>query len=67
MIIHGAGGAVGSTAVQLARRAGAEVIGTGRSHSRSLVLELGAPILTSGTNCTRGIPPVGGEERGWKR
>ena len=42
VIIHGAGGAVGSTAVQLAHRAGAEVIGTGRSHSRSLVLELGA-------------------------
>src|SRR5215469_1193733 len=42
VIIHGAGGAVGSTAVQLARWAGAEVIGTGRSHSRSLVRELGA-------------------------
>ncbi len=42
LVIHGAGGAVGSTAVQLARWAGAEVIGTGRSHSRSLVLELGA-------------------------
>ena len=42
MIIHGAGGAVGSTAVQLARWAGAEVIGTGRSHSRSLATELGA-------------------------
>ena len=42
VIIHGAGGAVGSMAVQLARWAGAEVIGTGRSHSRSLVLELGA-------------------------
>ena len=42
MVIHGAGGAVGSTAVQLARWAGAEVIGTGRSHSRSLVLDLGA-------------------------
>ena len=41
VIIHGAGGAVGSTAVQLARWAGAEVIGTGRSHSRSLVRELG--------------------------
>ena len=41
-IIHGAGGAVGSTAVQLARWAGAQVIGTGRSHTRSLVLELGA-------------------------
>jgi NADPH:quinone reductase-like Zn-dependent oxidoreductase len=42
VVVHGAGGAVGSTAVQLARWAGAEVIGTGRSHSRSLVMELGA-------------------------
>jgi NADPH:quinone reductase-like Zn-dependent oxidoreductase len=42
VVIHGAGGAVGSTAVQLARWAGAEVIGTGRGHSRSLVMELGA-------------------------
>jgi NADPH:quinone reductase-like Zn-dependent oxidoreductase len=42
VVIHGAGGAVGSTAVQLARWAGAEVIGTGRSHSRALVTELGA-------------------------
>src|SRR3954462_14339613 len=42
VVIHGAGGAVGSTAVQLARWAGADVIGTGRSHSRSLVLDLGA-------------------------
>jgi NADPH:quinone reductase-like Zn-dependent oxidoreductase len=42
VVIHGAGGAVGSMAVQLARWAGAGVIGTGRSHSRELVLELGA-------------------------
>jgi NADPH:quinone reductase-like Zn-dependent oxidoreductase len=42
VIIHGAGGAVGSTAVQLARWAGAEVIGTGRGHSRTLATELGA-------------------------
>ena len=42
VVIHGAGGAVGSMAVQLARWAGAEVIGTGRSHSRPLVMELGA-------------------------
>jgi NADPH:quinone reductase-like Zn-dependent oxidoreductase len=42
VVIHGAGGAVGSTAVQLAHWAGAEVIGTGRSHSRPLVTELGA-------------------------
>ena len=42
VVIHGAGGAVGSTAVQLARWAGATVIGTGRGHSRALVTELGA-------------------------
>ena len=42
VVIHGAGGAIGSMAVQLAHWAGAEVIGTGRSHSRSLVRELGA-------------------------
>jgi NADPH:quinone reductase-like Zn-dependent oxidoreductase len=42
VIIHGAGGAVGSTAVQLARWAGAQVIGTGRSRARALATELGA-------------------------
>jgi len=42
VVIHGAGGAVGSMAVQLARWAGAEVIGTGRSHSRQLAMDLGA-------------------------
>jgi NADPH:quinone reductase-like Zn-dependent oxidoreductase len=41
VVIHGAGGAVGSTAVQLARWAGAEVIGTGRSRARALATELG--------------------------
>jgi len=42
VVIHGAGGAVGTAAVQLARAAGAHVIGTGRSNVRALVLELGA-------------------------
>jgi NADPH:quinone reductase-like Zn-dependent oxidoreductase len=42
VVIHGAGGVVGSTAVQLARWAGAEVIGTGRGRVRSQVMELGA-------------------------
>ena len=41
VVIHGAGGAVGSTAVQLARWAGAEVIGTGRGRARALATELG--------------------------
>jgi len=42
VVIHGAGGAVGSMAVQLARWADAEVIGTGRSRARPRVTELGA-------------------------
>ena len=41
-VIHGAGGGVGSAAVQLARSADARVIGTGRGNVRSLVLDLGA-------------------------
>ncbi len=40
--IHGAGGGVGTLAVQLAVSAGARVIGTGRAEARDLVLHLGA-------------------------
>jgi len=42
VVIHGAGGAVGSATVQLARWAGAQVIGTGRERARQLATELGA-------------------------
>ena len=42
VIIHGAGGGVGSVGVELARWAGAHVIGTGRAGARQRVLELGA-------------------------
>ncbi|MGO9509188.1 MAG: NADP-dependent oxidoreductase [Mycobacterium sp.] len=42
VIIHGAAGGVGSVAVQLARAAGARVIGTGRAAHRQTVLDLGA-------------------------
>jgi NADPH:quinone reductase-like Zn-dependent oxidoreductase len=42
VLIHGAGGGVGSVAVQLARTAGAHVIATGRAWARELVVELGA-------------------------
>jgi NADPH:quinone reductase-like Zn-dependent oxidoreductase len=42
VVIHGAGGGVGSMAVQLAHWAGAHVIGTGRASARQRVLELGA-------------------------
>ncbi|HKA93680.1 MAG TPA: zinc-binding dehydrogenase, partial [Acidimicrobiia bacterium] len=41
VLIHGAGGGVGSVGVQLARWAGAHVIGTGRAGARQRVLELG--------------------------
>jgi NADPH:quinone reductase-like Zn-dependent oxidoreductase len=42
VLIHGAAGAVGSVAVQLAREAGARVIGTGRAAHKETVLGLGA-------------------------
>ncbi|MDC2959650.1 NADP-dependent oxidoreductase [Streptomyces gilvifuscus] len=42
VLIHGAAGAVGSIAVQLALEAGAQVIGSGRSTDRDTVRALGA-------------------------
>ncbi|RNI40333.1 NADP-dependent oxidoreductase [Hanamia caeni] len=42
VLAHGAAGAVGSMVVQLAREAGAYVIGTGRAADRQAVLEFGA-------------------------
>src|SRR3954467_10335872 len=42
VVIHGAGGGVGTLAVRLAVSAGARVIGTGRADARDLVLHLGA-------------------------
>src|SRR2546430_4057945 len=48
VLIHGAGGGVGATAVPLARWAGAPVIGTGRSAARQRVLELGADDFVAG-------------------
>jgi NADPH:quinone reductase-like Zn-dependent oxidoreductase len=42
VLVHGAAGAVGSIAVQLAKAKDVRVVGTGRSKVRSLVLELGA-------------------------
>jgi NADPH:quinone reductase-like Zn-dependent oxidoreductase len=42
VLIHGAAGAVGSIAVQLAREVGARVIGSGRAGHKDTVLGLGA-------------------------
>ncbi|RPE42147.1 NADPH:quinone reductase-like Zn-dependent oxidoreductase [Streptomyces sp. Ag109_O5-1] len=41
VLVHGAAGSVGSIAVQLAREAGAQVTGTGRTADRERVLALG--------------------------
>ncbi|MEU6584923.1 NADP-dependent oxidoreductase [Nocardia sp. NPDC046763] len=42
VLVHGAAGVVGSMATQLAREAGAYVIGTGRAASRQTALDFGA-------------------------
>src|SRR5690606_21675778 len=42
VLVHGAAGGVGSMVTQLAREAGAYVIGTGRAAHRQTALELGA-------------------------
>ncbi|MEV4319948.1 NADP-dependent oxidoreductase [Actinocrispum sp. NPDC049592] len=42
VVVHGAAGGVGSLAVQLAKDAGAHVIGTGRAETADLIRELGA-------------------------
>jgi NADPH:quinone reductase-like Zn-dependent oxidoreductase len=42
ILVHGAAGAVGSAVTQLAREAGAYVIGTGRAADRQKALDLGA-------------------------
>ena len=42
VLVHGAGGAVGSMVTQLAREAGAYVIGTGRAADRQTAIDFGA-------------------------
>jgi NADPH:quinone reductase-like Zn-dependent oxidoreductase len=42
VLVHGAAGAVGAVATQLAREAGAHVIGTGRAAQRQTALDFGA-------------------------
>jgi NADPH:quinone reductase-like Zn-dependent oxidoreductase len=52
VLAHGAAGAVGSMVTQLAREAGAHVIGTGRAADRQTVLDLGAKEFVDLGNAT---------------
>ncbi|MEO3747377.1 NADP-dependent oxidoreductase [Plantactinospora sp. B5E13] len=45
VVVHGAAGGVGSMAVQLAREAGARVVGTGRAAHRAAALGFGAQVF----------------------
>jgi NADPH:quinone reductase-like Zn-dependent oxidoreductase len=58
VIAHGAAGAVGSMVTQLAREAGAHVIGTGRAADRQKALEFGAQEFVDLENDT--LEDVGG-------
>jgi NADPH:quinone reductase-like Zn-dependent oxidoreductase len=75
VVIHGAGGGVGTLAVQLAVSAGARAIGTGRAEARDLVLHLGAEqyldLAHDALDEVKGVDvvfdPIGGEvlHRSW--
>ena len=58
VLVHGAAGAVGSMATQLAREAGAYVIGTGRAADRQTALDFGAQEFVDLDNDT--LEDVGG-------
>src|SRR3954469_22612626 len=58
VLVHGAAGAVGSMVTQLAREAGAYVIGTGRAADRQTVLDFGAKEFVDLEN--RVLEDVGG-------
>jgi NADPH:quinone reductase-like Zn-dependent oxidoreductase len=59
VLVHGAAGGVGSMAAQLAREAGAYVIGTGRAADREAALDLGAKeFLDLGSDALEDAGPV---------
>src|SRR6201987_705911 len=59
VLVHGASGVVGSMATQLAREAGAYVIGTGRAAGRQTALDFGAQEFVDLDNdALEGIAPV---------
>ncbi|WP_196809022.1 NADP-dependent oxidoreductase [Conexibacter woesei] len=56
VLIHGAGGGVGTLAVQLAHLAGARVVATGRPDAAELVTALGADVFADAADATFGDP-----------
>jgi NADPH:quinone reductase-like Zn-dependent oxidoreductase len=58
VLVHGAGGGVGSMVAQLAKEAGAYVIGTGRSADREAALDFGAQEFVDLENDT--LEDIGG-------
>jgi NADPH:quinone reductase-like Zn-dependent oxidoreductase len=59
VLIAGAGGGVGTMAVQLARQVGAQVIGMGHAGSRDLVMSLGADgFVTDGASLAESLGEV---------
>ncbi|MDA9435637.1 NADP-dependent oxidoreductase [Bradyrhizobium sp. CCBAU 51627] len=59
ILAHGAAGAVGSMAIQLAREAGAYVIGTGRAPDRAAAFEFGAQeFVDLGGDALEDVGPV---------
>ena len=68
VLVHGAAGGVGSIAVQLAREAGARVIGTGRAADRERAHDFGAETFVdlagrAAGECRRGRPGVRRDRR----
>ncbi|MGW7275241.1 NADP-dependent oxidoreductase [Streptomyces sp. NPDC054864] len=62
VLVHAAAGGVGSIAVQLARHAGARVIGTASEHNHDFLRELGAEPVTYGEGLAdrvRALAPEG--------
>ncbi|RDI63014.1 NADP-dependent oxidoreductase [Nocardia pseudobrasiliensis] len=62
VLVNGASGAVGAMAVQLARAAGAQVIGTASARNQEIVRELGASATTYGEGVVervRALAPAG--------
>src|SRR5262249_24478727 len=63
VLVHGAAGVVGSMATQLAREAGAYVIGTGRAAGRQTALDFGAQEFVDLDNDA--LEDVGGGDLGF--